>query len=114
LLDCAPAVRHARLVGPRDQPGLSNPQMDCWAAYLRGQADALDLPVIDTTDIGIDDVADGLLVHSRRCSWLASGRTCAWSRHVEARGSCSTFNVCSIDFVRPLSAVLTFRFGSMD
>lgn len=37
--------------------------MDCWAAYLRGQADALDLPVIDTTDIGIDDVADGLLVH---------------------------------------------------
>jgi len=40
LLECAPAVRHARLVGPRGQPELSNPQMDSWAAYLRGQADA--------------------------------------------------------------------------
>jgi hypothetical protein len=63
LLDCAPGVRHARLIGPRDQPALSNPQMDCWAAYLRGQADALDLPVIDTTEIGIEAAADRLLVH---------------------------------------------------
>ena len=63
LLDCTPAVRRARLTGPRDQPGLSNPQMDCWAAYLRGQADALELPVIDTTDIGIEAAADALLVH---------------------------------------------------
>jgi hypothetical protein len=37
--------------------------MDCWAAYLRGQADALDLPVIDTTEIGIEAAADRLLVH---------------------------------------------------
>jgi hypothetical protein len=32
LLDCAPAVRHARLVGPRGQPELSNSMMDSWAA----------------------------------------------------------------------------------
>ena len=63
LLDCAPAVRHARLVGPRGQPELSNSRMDCWAAYLRGQADALNLPVIDTTDLGIDATVDALVIY---------------------------------------------------
>jgi hypothetical protein len=61
LLDCAPSVRHARLAGPRGQPELSNSQMDCWAAYLRGQADALNLPVIDTTYLAIDATADALV-----------------------------------------------------
>jgi hypothetical protein len=63
LLDCAPTVRHARLVGPRGQPELSNSRMDSWAAYLRGQADALNLPVIDTTSLDIDAVVDALVVH---------------------------------------------------
>jgi len=63
LLDCAPGVRHARLVGPRRQPELSNARMDCWAAYLRGQADALNLPIIDTSDLGIDAAVDALVVH---------------------------------------------------
>lgn len=63
LLDCASAVRHARLAGPRGQPELANERMDCWAAYLRGQADALDLPVIDTTDLEIDAAVDTLVVH---------------------------------------------------
>jgi hypothetical protein len=63
LLQCAPAVRQARLAGPRGQPELSSPRMDCWAAYLRGQADALNLPVIDTTDISIDAAADALVVY---------------------------------------------------
>ncbi|HUK82765.1 MAG TPA: hypothetical protein VLZ12_09080 [Verrucomicrobiae bacterium] len=63
LLDATPAVRHARLTGPRRQPELCNPQMDCWAAYLRGQADALNLPVIDTTGVGIGAVADALVIH---------------------------------------------------
>ena len=58
LLDCTPAVRRARLAGERNQPELSNPRMDCWAAYLRGQADALDLPVIDTSDTGIEATVD--------------------------------------------------------
>jgi hypothetical protein len=60
LLDCVASVRHTRLAGLRGQPELSNPQMDCWAAYLRGQADALNLPVIDTTRLGIDAAADAL------------------------------------------------------
>ena len=34
--------------------------MDAWAAYLRGQVDALGLPIIDTTAKSIDAVADAL------------------------------------------------------
>ena len=66
LLDCEYSVRHTRLVELRGQPELSNPDMDRWAAYLRGQADALDLPVIDTTSLVIDAVADALVVHIER------------------------------------------------
>lgn len=49
LADCGHAERNARLHGPRAQPELATRDMDCWAAYLRGQADALGLPVIDTS-----------------------------------------------------------------
>ncbi len=63
LLDCEASARHARLAGLRGQPELSNPRMDCWAAYLRGQADALELPVIDTRDLGIDAAVETLIVH---------------------------------------------------
>ena len=49
LADCGHAERNARLHGPRAQPELATGDMDCWAAYLRGQADALGLPVIDTS-----------------------------------------------------------------
>ncbi len=49
LVDCDPDERNARLRGPRGQPELISGQMDCWAAYLRGQCDALDLPRIDTS-----------------------------------------------------------------
>jgi energy-coupling factor transporter ATP-binding protein EcfA2 len=52
LVDCAYAERNARLRGPRGQPELATPDMDCFAAYMRGQADALDLPIIDTTGRG--------------------------------------------------------------
>jgi hypothetical protein len=40
--------------------------MDCWAAYLRGQADALNLPIIDTTHLAIDAAVDALVVHSQQ------------------------------------------------
>jgi len=58
LLDCQPAIRSARLAGPRAQPELSNERMDAWGAYLRGQADALELPVLDSTSRSIAEVAD--------------------------------------------------------
>lgn len=49
LLDCNEAERNARLRGSRGQPELATAQMDTWAAYLRGQADALEVSVVDTT-----------------------------------------------------------------
>jgi len=49
LVDCEADERNARLRGPRGQPDLVSGQMDGWAAYLRGQCDALDLPRIDTS-----------------------------------------------------------------
>ena len=66
LLDCEPSVRRTRLIELRGQPELANSQMDSWAAYLRGQADALGLPVIDTASQDIEAVADALMVHVER------------------------------------------------
>ena len=60
LLDCVPEVRAERLRGPRGQPDLASRQMQEWAAYLRGQADALGLTVLDTSRMSIEAVADGL------------------------------------------------------
>ena len=54
LVDCEPGKRNERLRIDRGQPELASPQMDCWAAYLRGQADALRLSIIDTSDDSID------------------------------------------------------------
>jgi hypothetical protein len=34
--------------------------LDIWAGYLRGQADALQLPIVDTTLLNVDAVADAL------------------------------------------------------
>lgn len=69
LLDCDHGTRHERLRGPRGQPELASVDMDCWAAYLRGQADALGLSVIDTSRLSVDDVvtelAEGVLTLSR-------------------------------------------------
>ena len=74
LLDCAPAERARRLAGPRGQPELANDRMDTWAAYLRGQADALGLPVIDTTSLSVDAVAKALAIEVDR---LRSARRAA-------------------------------------
>jgi len=54
LVDCDPVKRNERLYIHRGQPELANPQMDCWAAYLRGQADALKLAIIDTSNDPIE------------------------------------------------------------
>ena len=51
LIDCDREERNRRLHAERGQPELASAQMDTWAAYLRGQADALELPIIDTTHL---------------------------------------------------------------
>jgi dephospho-CoA kinase len=67
LIDCERSVREARLVA-RGQPELATADMHAWAAYLRGQADALGLAVIDTTALDIEQATDAL------AAWLAESR----------------------------------------
>lgn len=58
LVDPGHDARNARLCGPRGQPELATARMDCWAAYLRGQADALGLPVLDSSRPLAEALAD--------------------------------------------------------
>jgi 23S rRNA U2552 (ribose-2'-O)-methylase RlmE/FtsJ len=60
LVDCSSDVRGARLRDQRQQPELADARMDQWAAYLRGQADAFNLVVIDTTSLSVREAADQL------------------------------------------------------
>lgn len=73
LLDCTPAARSHRLRSERQQPELDTSQMNHWAAYLRGQADALHLPVIDTTLLTANDVADELYERALTMPLWATG-----------------------------------------
>jgi len=59
LLDCSVEVRAIRLAD-RGQPELATAQMNNWAAYLRGQAEALNLPLVNTSALSIAEVADVL------------------------------------------------------
>ena len=45
---------------PRQQPELATPEMASWQSYLRGQADALGLPVLDTSELSIEESANAL------------------------------------------------------
>ena len=49
-----------RLIGSRQQPELATERMDRWATYLRDQANALYLDVIDTTRLTIAEAAERL------------------------------------------------------
>ena len=53
LIDCDHEERRRRLLEDRRQPELDTRDVYCWAAYLRGQADALGTEVIDTTALGV-------------------------------------------------------------
>ena len=68
LLDCSPELRATRLTDGRQQPELASERMDNWAAYLRGQADALHLDVIDTTTLTVAEVANRLELLVKRLS----------------------------------------------
>jgi nicotinamide riboside kinase len=63
LLDCTREVREARLRDDRQQPELNTLDMACWASYLRGQADALDITVLDTSTTTIEAAAEALHAH---------------------------------------------------
>jgi hypothetical protein len=72
LLDCAPHVRTERLRGSRQQSELATAEMDQWAIYLRGQADAIGLPVIDTTLLTVGEAA-AQLEELARARWTIAG-----------------------------------------
>ncbi len=57
LLDCSREVRASRLTLLRKQPELLTAQMEHWAEYLRGQAVALGVPIIDTSFRTREEVA---------------------------------------------------------
>jgi RNase adaptor protein for sRNA GlmZ degradation len=71
LIDCATEVRDRRLREARRQPELSTAQMTAWGAYLRGQADALGIPVLNTTGRAIADAVEELRRHLRVLEDLA-------------------------------------------
>lgn len=73
LVDCNHAVREARLRNERGQPELASPEMAAWAAYLRGQCDALALPRLDTTEMPVAAAAEALEVRVRHLQSLAAG-----------------------------------------
>ena len=60
LLDCTGPVRLVRLRDFRAQPELANDRMDAWAAYLRSQAEARGLRVLETSVTSVEAVADAL------------------------------------------------------
>ena len=62
LLDCAREIREARLAA-RGQPELATNDMHAWAAYLRGQADALGLLVIDTSALDVEQATNAVVAH---------------------------------------------------
>jgi len=63
LVDCLSPVREERLRTSRQQPELATPEMANWQSYLRGQADALGLPVLDTSEVTLEQAADALHGH---------------------------------------------------
>lgn len=68
LIDCDHTERRRRLVEIRKQPELDHLDMYAWAAYLRGEADALGLEIIDTTNKSIE-VCTELLADSIERYW---------------------------------------------
>jgi energy-coupling factor transporter ATP-binding protein EcfA2 len=55
LIECSHQERRKRLLEYRNQPELDTVDMYAWAAYLRGQADALKLEVMDTTNQSVTE-----------------------------------------------------------
>lgn len=75
LVECGHDERNARLWGPRGQPELACGQMDCWAAYLRGQADAMGLPIVDTAGRSVGEAVADLAAHVRELAELRRAAT---------------------------------------
>ena len=49
LVDCSDEVMAKRLINDRKQPNLANKNMKSWLAFLRKQAGKYEIPILDTT-----------------------------------------------------------------
>jgi dephospho-CoA kinase len=68
LIDCDHAERRRRLLEERKQAELDTLDIYAWAAYLRGQADALALEIIDTSTATLGESASILYDSIQRFS----------------------------------------------
>jgi hypothetical protein len=63
FLDCEPETRNVRRRNQPQQPLLTTPRLAAWAGYLRGEAEALQIPILDTTTITLEAGAGVLAAH---------------------------------------------------
>ncbi len=68
LIDCGHDERRRRLLEDRRQAEWDTRDTYAWAAYLRGQADALRLEVLDTTSLSVADATHALASSIERFS----------------------------------------------
>ena len=61
LMHCENSIRHARLRINRHQPELINETMDNWSSFLKSQALEMDVPIIDTTSLSIENIVTWFL-----------------------------------------------------
>lgn len=63
LIDCDDATRTHRLSAERGQPELADANMMNWAAYLRREAQASGLEILDTSHLSLRQSVDNVLRH---------------------------------------------------
>ncbi len=56
LIHADDAIRHERLPINRNQPELVNVDMDNWAAFLKRQAMEMDVPILDSGKLDMDQI----------------------------------------------------------
>lgn len=56
LIHCDDAIRHERLRINREQPELINQDMDNWAHFLKRQAIEMNVPILDSGKMTIDEM----------------------------------------------------------
>jgi dephospho-CoA kinase len=65
LIDCTSPVRKARLIENRNQPELATEEMMNWASYLRSEAEAYEVPVLDTSELSVRESARSAIETSK-------------------------------------------------
>jgi dephospho-CoA kinase len=61
LVDCDDHARKSRLINERNQPELANQQMMDWAQFLRREAHAWNVSILDTTALTVTESVEILL-----------------------------------------------------